>query len=184
MASAKRTVQAFLIAALAMGFAIITAPPVHAASDSITLYGSYAGGWGLSSTSETIPGPTLNVNQGDSVTITLHSTDGLTHEFFIDFNGDHAPSAGEPTSSAFNATTTVPTFTASQSGTFSYYCYIHENSMKGTFIVTASTTTGPSGSGGGGAGGLSTLEILGIVVVVVVVIGVAALVLRQRSKQP
>lgn len=177
MASAKRTFQALLVAVLAMGFAIVTAPPVHAASQSIALYGSSTGGWGLSSSAETIPGPKLTVAQGDSVTITLHSSDGLTHEFFIDFNGDGAPSAGEPTSSQFNASTTVPVFTATQAGTFTYYCYFHPNSMKGTFTVT-SANTGSSGSGGS----LPTLEILGIVVVVVVAIGVAALVLRQRSK--
>ncbi len=182
MASAKRTVQAFLVAALAMGFAVVSAPPARAASDSLTLYGSQLGGWGLSSSSESIPGPTLTVSQGDSVTITLHSTDGLTHEFFIDFNGDGAPSAGEPTSSPFNVSTTVSTFTAGQAGTFHYYCYFHENSMKGSFVVTGSATTGPSGTGGSSA--LPTLEIVGVVVVLVVAVGVAALVLRQRSKQP
>ncbi len=184
MASAKRLVLAFLVAALAVGFVSIAAPPVHAASDSFTLYGSFAGGWGNSSSTETTPnGPTLVVAQGDTVSITLHSTDGVTHEFFIDYNHDSSPTAGEPTSSPFNSTTTVPTFTASQAGTFTYYCYFHESSMKGTFVVTGSSSPPPSNSGNGGLGG-NTLLIVGIILVVVVVAGVGAIAMRRRPKQP
>ncbi len=176
-------VLALLVAALAIGFVSVAAQPARAASDSFTLYGSYTNGWGNSSATETTPsGPKLVVALGDTVSITLHSSDGVTHEFFIDFNGDFKPSAGEPTSAEFNTTTTVPTFTASQAGTFFYYCFIHENSMKGTFVVTSSSSTNPSGSGGGSGLGGSTLLIVGIVVVVVVAAGVGIFVMRQRSK--
>lgn len=183
MASAKRMVLALLVAALAIGFVSVAATPARAASDSFTLYGSFTNGWGNSSTSETTPnGPTLVVAQGDTVSITLHSTDGVTHEFFIDFNGDKAPSAGEPTSAQFNTTTTVPTFTANQAGTFTYYCYFHETSMKGTFVVTGSTSPGPTGYGG--ASGDSTLLLLGLVLVVVVAAGAGIALMRRRPKQP
>lgn len=183
MASAKRMVLALLVAVLAIGFVSIAAPPARAASDSFTLYGSFTNGWGNSSTTETTPnGPTLVVAQGDMVSITLHSTDGVTHEFFIDFNGDKAPSAGEPTSSQFNTTTTVPTFTANQAGTFTYYCYFHETSMKGTFVVTGSSSPAPSGSGGSGTD--PTLLVLGLVLVVVVVAGAGVFLMRRRPKQP
>lgn len=185
MASAKRMVLALLVAVLAIGFVSVAAPPARAASDSFSLYGSFTNGWGNSSTTETTPlGPTLVVAQGDTVSITLHSSDGVTHEFFIDYNHDMAPSAGEPTSSPFNTTTTVATFTASQAGTFTYYCYFHEASMKGTFIVTGSGSPPPSGSGASGGLGGNTLLILGIVIAVVVVAGVGVLAMRRRPKQP
>ncbi len=64
-------------------------------------------------------------------------------------------------------------------GTFTYHCYLHPNSMKGTFVVTGASATGPPGSG---SSGVSTLEALGVVIVVVVAVEVAALALRQRSK--
>lgn len=183
MAPVKRVVLALLVAALAVGFVSIAAPTARAASDSFSLYGSFTNGWGNSSTTETTPlGPTLVVAQGDTVSITLHSSDGVTHEFFIDYNSDMAPSSGEPTSAQFNTTTSVPTFTASQAGTFFYYCYIHESTMKGTFIVKSSSGTPPSGSGGSNGG--NTLLILGIVVVVVVVAGVGVIAMRRRPKQP
>jgi FtsP/CotA-like multicopper oxidase with cupredoxin domain len=182
MASAKRMVLALLAVALAIGFVSVAAPPARAASDSFSLYGSFTSGWGNSSATETTPmGPTLIVAQGDSVTITLHSSDGVTHEFFIDLDGNLAPSAGEPTSSQFNTTTTVPTFTANQAGTFTYYCYFHETTMKGTFIVRGSGSPPPSGSGGIGG---DTLLILGVVLVVVVVAGVGVIAMRRRPKQP
>lgn len=182
MTSTKRVALALVVTALVFGFASVALPSARAASDSFSLYGSVLSGWGNSSATESFPGPILKVAQGDTVTITLHSSDGVSHEFFIDFNNDHAPSAGEPTSPAFNATTSVPTFTASQAGTFTYYCYFHEGSMKGTFVVTGSTTTGGSGGSGGIDG--TTLAILGIVVVVVVAAGVGVLVMRRRPKQP
>jgi len=172
-------ILALLVAALAVGFVSTAAQPVRAASDSISLYGSATSGWGTTSMSESNPGPTLTVAQGDTVTITLHSTDGVGHEFLIDYNGNEAADSGEPLSTAFTSTTTV-TFVASQAGTFTYYCVIHPGSMKGTFVVTSSTSTGPSGSIGSG----STLAIVGIVIVAVVAIGVAVIVMRRRPKQP
>lgn len=185
MASAKRMVLALLVAVLAIGFVSLAAPPVRAASDSFTLYGSFTGGWGNSTATETTPnGPMLVVAQGDTVSISLHSSDGVTHEFFIDYNRDGAPSAGEPTSTPFNTSTTVPSFTASQAGTFTYYCYFHETSMKGTFVVTGSSGSGPYGSGPSAGLGGSTLLILGIILAVVVIGGVGVLVMRRRPKQP
>ncbi len=176
-------VLAFLVAVLAIGFVSVAAPSVRAASDSFTLYGSFTNGWGNSSTSETTPnGPTLVVAQGDTVSITLHSTDGVTHEFFIDFNRDKAPSAGEPTSPQFNTTTTVSTFTANQAGTFTYYCYFHETSMKGTFVVRSSSSPAPAGSSGSGMD--PTLLILGLIIVVVVAAGAGVFLMRRRTKQP
>lgn len=180
MASAKRAILALVVAALAVGFVATAAQPARAASDSISLYGSALAGWGTSSTSETNPGPTFTVAQGDSVTITLHSTDGAQHEFLLDYSGNGQADSGEPTSSVFTSTTTL-TFVANQAGTFTYYCLFHPGSMKGTFIVTSTTGTNPPGSAGVSGG---TLAIIGIVIVAVVAVGVGVLVLRRRPRQP
>ncbi len=180
MTMARKAVLVLVVAALALSFVSAAAPRARAASNSISLYGSVSGGWGTSASSESNPGPRLTVAQGDTVTITLHSTDGVQHEFLLDYNGNGKADAGEPVSSAFSTTTNL-TFVASQAGTFTYYCLFHPSYMKGTFVVTSSTTTGPSGSGSPGG---NTLLFVGIGIVAIVAIGVAAFVLRGRSKQP
>ncbi len=174
MARTRSTAVAVIAGIVAMGFLSIAAAPVHAASVPISLYGSATAGWGTSSTMESNPGPTLTVSQGDSVTITLTSTDGASHEFFIDYNNNGALDAGEPVSSTFSSTTTL-TFTASQAGTFTYYCLIHPSAMKGTFVVQA-TDSGPAPAGAG-----NTVILVGVALGVVVVAGVAAIAMRRRK---
>ncbi len=165
---------AVVLGIVAMGFLSLAAAPARAASVPISLYGSATAGWGTSSASESIPGPTLTVSQGDSVTITLKSTDGATHEFFIDYNNNGALDAGEPVSSTFTNTTTL-TFTANQAGSFTYYCLIHPSAMKGTFIVQGTgSNSAPSATG-------NTLVFVGVALVVVVVVGVAAIAMRRRK---
>ena len=91
---------------------LLTAPaPAHADPGVVTmdLYGSSAGGWGLLSSSESNPGPHISVHQGDTVTITLHSTDGFPHQFFVDYNRNDVIDADEPASGSFSTTTTAPT---------------------------------------------------------------------------
>lgn len=160
---------------LALAASSVTAAPVRAASVSMHLYGSYGNGWGTTSGSESNPGPTLTVNQGDSVTITLTSTDGLTHQFLVDYNGNGVADPGEPLSAAFNSTTTL-TFVATQAGSFHYLCVIHPTAMKGTLVAQA--TSGSSSSPPGDS--VSTLVIVGIVIVVVAAVGVSALIVRRR----
>jgi len=159
---------------------LLTAPaPAHADPGVVTmdLYGSSAGGWGLLSSSESNPGPHISVHQGDTVTITLHSTDGFPHQFFVDYNRNDIIDADEPASGSFSATTTV-TFTATQLGTFDYYCLFHPTTMKGDFVVQASGS--PGGTTTSGAD--NTLLIVGAVVVVVAAAGVGALVMMRRKK--
>jgi len=43
------------------------------------LYGSRSAGWGFTNTSLTRPGPLIEVEVGDNVTLNLTSVDGLTH---------------------------------------------------------------------------------------------------------
>ncbi len=68
-----------------------------------SLWASAASGWGTSQWIQTSPGPTLFAAQGDTVTLTLASADGLPHDFFVDYDGNAAPSPGEPQSPTFIA---------------------------------------------------------------------------------
>jgi plastocyanin len=110
---------------------------VKAATVSISLYGSAADGWGFTPTSITSPGPTISVTQGDLVNLTLKSEDGLTHDFFVDYNGNGKPDPGEPKSPSFGVTPINFQFTANKTGTFTYYCEFHPLKMYGTFHVTS-----------------------------------------------
>lgn len=174
MTTGSRVVLAFVVAAMALGMVSLTAVPARAANVSYNLFGSATSGWGLTSTSETNPGPSLSANVGDTVTITLHSTDGFAHQLLIDYNGNGVADAGEPLSAQFTATTTL-TFTATQAGTFHYLCTIHGSAMTGTFTVQGTGTPTPVASSG------STLLIVGIIIGVVVIVGVSVLVLRARK---
>lgn len=176
MTKATRAAFAVAIVVAAMGFSLLAAAPARAASVSYDLYGSLQGGWGLTSTSETNPGPLLKASVGDTVTITLHSTDGFSHQLLIDLNGNGVADAGEPLSPVFTATTTL-SFTASQAGTFTYICTFHGAAMEGKIQVQG--TSAPSSSGAS-ADSSGTLLIAGIVVAVLAITGVSVLVLRSR----
>jgi plastocyanin len=101
----------------------------------LTLNGSASTGW-----NNTIPGPTITVNQNDTIVLTLTSLDGLPHKFFVDYNGNVAPDPGEPTSPTVQSTTIKYMFTADTVGTFSYYCAFHPGVMHGTFNVISPAT--------------------------------------------
>ncbi len=177
MAKAAKFASALLIAGLALGFLSLGTAPARAANVSYDLYGSLASGWGLTTTTETNPGPTLAANVGDTVTITLHSTDGFGHQFLIDLNGNGVADPGEPESSVFTTTTTL-TFTVTQAGTFGYLCTIHGSAMTGTFTAHASGTPSPAPSSGYS---VSTLVLVGVVLAVVAIAGVSVVVLRSRD---
>ena len=100
----------------------------------ITLYGSHDEGWGFSATNITSPGPTITINQYDYLNLTLYSQDGVTHQFFVDYNNDSRIVSGDPASAAFSSST-VFGFNASKSGIFTYRCAFHPSIMYGTLIV-------------------------------------------------
>ncbi len=107
---------------------------INATSVNVELYGLATAGWGANPNNITSPGPTIMVNQWDHIKLTLHSADSLTHNFFVDYNGDQTPTAGEPTSPDFTSIIEYD-FVADTVGTFLYYCHFHGSVMFGTLIV-------------------------------------------------
>ena len=175
----RKLSAAMICVGLFLGVLLMAPAPAHASPGVVTmdLYGSSTGGWGLLSSSESNPGPHISVHQGDTVTITLHSTDGFPHQFFVDYNRNDVIDADEPASGSFSTTTTV-TFTATQLGTFDYFCLFHPTTMKGDFVVE--TSGSPGGTTTRGAD--NTLLIVGAVIAVVAAAGVGALVMMRRKK--
>ena len=116
-------------------------PKAHATARSIGLVGNHLYGWNSSN-------PPITVTQGDSVTVTLSSGDGVMHSFVVDVDKDMPffSSTGCPPlpdsdkcSGPFTAPTSSPVtyqFTVDfPPGTYVYYCSFHTTSMVGNFIV-------------------------------------------------
>lgn len=123
---------------------VIMADPSNSTSTgniiNISLFGSASAGWGFASNNMTSPGPTIVVNKGDLVNLTLIGVDALPHNFFVDYNKDGTPSPDEPTSPTFQTTTINYQFNASTAGDFTYYCQFHPSIMRGSFVVGQSAT--------------------------------------------
>src|SRR5438093_12227866 len=105
---------------VAIAFAALAAPATQVATAStttapsaqtimITLYASMGNpsGWGLGPVNITNPGPTLTVNQGDTIMFHRFSADGATHMLVIDLDGSGTRSPGDAVSEAFNASGTA-----------------------------------------------------------------------------
>lgn len=157
------------------GTLVVSAP-------TFVLYGSAAAGsngWGFTSTSITYPGPTLDVNQGATVSVDLFSADGQAHTFYVDF-ANSGSASGNTVSAQFNGTAVIRfTFVATNAGNFTYACSLHTASvMKGTLHVAGSggSSTTPSGPN-------YTVYAAAIVIIAVVAV-VAAVLLRRKPKAP
>jgi len=145
-------VAGVLCASIAAAIALVPAPSaasfgLHAADlpprtgispVNYTLYGNAVGGWGFSSATIREPGPNITVFYGDRVNLTLFGTDSAPHSWFIDYNDDKAPSAGEPASKDFNVPGNVVgnfSFDAVQPGNWTYRCGIHPTTMTGRIQI-------------------------------------------------
>ena len=111
-----------------------------ATTRNFTLYGNYLEGWGFTASNITSPGPKIQVEQGDTVNLTLISEDGITHRFFVSYTNSSSPISGDPESSDFSGTTSYEFVAISTVGTYTYYCAHHPNIMYGTFQVVPTGT--------------------------------------------
>ncbi len=126
------------------GFITISAPTHY------TLYGSVLSpriGWGFNVSGISAPGPTLVIETGVNVTLTLYSADGIAHTWFIDYDNSSSVNGGETQSSEFGGPGHLNpynySFVANRAGTFAYRCGIHLTQMWGMIIIV-----GPSSGGG------------------------------------
>ncbi len=126
------------VVVVAAGFANV---PARADVKSFALFGDALGGWGSTATTLHNPGPTIIVTVGDSVALTLHSVDGMTHNWFIDYDNSSGVSTGEPSSPDFMGSTAgTYTFTADRVGTFLYRCRFHPTTMTGVIVIRTAPT--------------------------------------------
>lgn len=125
------------------GLITITAPTHY------TLYGDALRGWGLNATAITKPGPTLVVEAGVNVTLTLYAADGAAHTWFIDLDNSSSVGTGERESGLFggsgNPNPINYTFNATTGGTFAYRCGIHLTTMWGMIVIIGQPGPTPAG---------------------------------------
>jgi FtsP/CotA-like multicopper oxidase with cupredoxin domain len=111
------------------------------ATRNFALYGAYPQGWGLTATNITSPGPTIVVEQGDTINMTLTSQDGLPHQFWVIYiNGSSTHQPNDPLSNTFTGTVNYQFVATNIIGTYEYRCYIHGRPMYGYFKVVPTGT--------------------------------------------
>jgi len=114
---------------------------VDAVTRNFTLYGSFSAGWGFAPASMSTPGPTIVVEQGDTVDLDPISQDiGIPHRFFVSYTNSSTPTAGDPMSADFTTSTTFQFAATTTIGTYKYYCYYHTLTMWGYFDVVQTGT--------------------------------------------
>jgi plastocyanin len=137
-----------------------------------TLYGDASRGWGFNATNLTKPGPTLIVEKGVNVTLTLYSEDGTFHTWFIDFDNSSTVGSGETESRLFggsgNPNPLSYNLTATRAGTFAYRCGIHLSTMWGMIIVLGTPSALPASFPIGLIPGIMVVVIVGVLLLAVV----------------
>ena len=138
-------VKRFLATIIVLLLAAVAATQVFtvkaATTRNFTLYGAYTSGWGFTATTITSPGPTIVVEQGDTVNLTLISNDGIAHSFFVSYTNASSPGTGDPWSDDFGSKAVNFQFVATNTvGTYKYHCYYHPDPMWGYFKVVPTGT--------------------------------------------
>lgn len=114
-----------------------------------TLYGDALRGWGFNSSDLTKPGPTLVVQAGVNVTLTLYAVDSAAHTWFIDTDNSSSVGPGERQSGEFgglgNPNPMNYSFNATGGGTFAYRCGIHLTTMWGMIVILGQPGPKPAG---------------------------------------
>jgi len=148
MRSVNKVKTKWLLATTLVVFlaALVATTQIHGAKAatirSFTLYGAYLQGWGFTATSISSPGPTIVVEQGDTINLTLISNDvGITHRFFVSYTNASSANSTEPQSSDFTNTLSYQFVATNTVGTYTYGCYYHYSlGMKGYFQVVPTGT--------------------------------------------
>jgi len=132
------------VVVLLVTFGAVQVNEAKAATErNITLYGSRYGslaGWGFTAASISSPGPTITVEQGDIINLTLVSSDGHTHHFFVSYSNQSSPGTGDPQSSDFSGTLNYAFTVTSTVGTYRYACIYHPDVMWGYLQVVPTGT--------------------------------------------
>jgi plastocyanin len=119
-------------------------PSAQGSTVQIRLNG-FVNGWNFS----TNPNPQITINIGNTVSLTLVSSDAEPHQFLLDLDRDGSTPVNCPTVDPCSiqfTTSTSYSFTFNFAvGTFTYYCVVHPTTMFGSFVVTGN----PPGGGGG-----------------------------------
>ena len=179
----RRTVVAISLACLLLAAIGTSVPSAAGRNVNFTLYGSRNAGWGFTNVSLRIPGPPIEVQVGDNVTLNLTSVDMRNHNWFIDYNKNNVSDVGEPKSVVCWIARLWNFTVANKTGTFPY------RSDRGGGGATDATTMWGNitirAAGTGTPFGLDTaaLTIAGLVVLVIAVVAMAAL-FGRRSRPP
>jgi hypothetical protein len=158
------------------------APPATAKRNLpvIELFGSRAAGWGFTNTSLSIPGPPMQVEVGDNVTLNLTSVDGRSHDWFLDYNNNSAVNAGEPRSPNFGIAVLWNFTVSNRTGTFRY----RSDRVTGGDLATmwGNITVFPAGTLETPAG--NPLVFGGLILAFIAILVVAVLWYRRSGKPP
>ncbi len=172
--------------ALALGVPLTFSTPAAASTVTINLWGSRAG-WGSNETNAASPGPNLTAAVGDTVVLTVNTTDSRIHTWYLDYSNDsfwnETTAPWEPGTTFWNATThlavTITFIVNFTAGTYKYRSLTNPDAaMVGTFTVTPATGLF------GGAGDNTVVIVVGVVIVIIAVLAIAAMYWRRMGKPP
>ena len=175
----RRILVALILASLLLASWELAVPAAAKRDVPIGLFGSRTTGWGFSNTTLSIPGPPIEIQVDDNVTLNLTSLDGRTHSWFLDYNNNSRVDAGEPRSSFFG-TAVLWNFTVSnRTGTFRYRS---DRGAGDLATMWGNITVVPAGTLDGIAA--SPLVLGALVAVFLAVLVIAVLVYRRSGKPP
>jgi hypothetical protein len=179
---AMSTVRARILAVIAL-VGVLLAPigfatPAKALQSPTYLYAHRSMGWGFTNDSLTSPGPSLDVEVGEHVTLNLTSVDARNHDWFIDYNNNSIVDATESYSDSgtFRGTSEFSFTVGNQTGTF-----VYRSRFNGDGNLWGDITVRPAGFLGGL---LSNPLLLGGIVAAVAAVIVVAIWARRRPRQP
>jgi hypothetical protein len=152
--------------------------PARALQSPTYLYANRSTGWGFTNNSLTSPGPSLEVEVGEHVTLNLTSVDGRNHDWFIDHNNNSIVDANESYSDSgtFRGTLEYNFTVGNQTGTF-----VYRSRFNGDGNLWGDITVRPAGFL---SGVLSNPLLLAGIVAAVAGVVVVAIWARRRPREP